>query len=235
MLLAIAPVTLALHAVGTFGADLRSAQPPAAAVAAPCAGDSDGDRQVEIDELVNAVRNALSGCPDSQLGGPRLALRVVLPDEDGSTLRIVAELRHAGGATVAYLSGCSALCRPQFYEAIYFTVIAPNGAEVFIERPCDGPYFCAEWPMEFAPGDHLEQDLRITGTEWKQENADLISYCGDCTEQPLPAGRYTVVARFRYSTDLVQPYPFSQQVVALTEFTWPRSSVARSPSLPFSR
>jgi hypothetical protein len=168
---------------------------------------------------VEAVRNALSGCPGSDGARLQLTLRVVR-SEDGSELRVVAEVGHGGGATVTYLSGCSALCRPALYDPIYFTVIGPTGAEVFIRRPCEGPFFCAPFSAALAPGENLEQELRVVGTQWKQEGADLF-YCGECTEQPLPGGRYIVVARFLYSTDAVQGFPLPQQLVALTEFTWP--------------
>jgi hypothetical protein len=174
---------------------------------------------VQVDELVEAVSNALSGCPGSDPARLQLTLRVVRP-EDGSELRVVAELRHGGGTTVTYLRGCSALCRPALYHPIYFTLIGPSGAEVFVERPCTGPFFCAPFSADLAPGESLEQELRIAGTEWKEEGADLF-YCGECTEQPLAGGRYTVVARFLYSTDVVQGFPPPRQVVAVTEFTWP--------------
>jgi len=197
----------------------------AVCAAAPCAeqppecrGDFDGDQRVSVDELVTAVRNSLQGCPDSEPGDISLSLRVERPANDAG-VRIVAHLLNGRDSAVAYRWGCTTLCRPAFHDAIYFTVIGPNGAEVLVDRPCFGPLFCGERTLQLGAGEQLEQGLTISGIRWDQEDA-TPSYCGTCTERDLDPGRYLVVARFLYSENPDQP-SFPEQIAALAEFTWP--------------
>lgn len=220
-LLARAPILAAIvSAAVALGAPKASSAGTCEQETLECAGDLNGDHRVSVDELVAAVGNALSGCPDSEPRGLSLSVRVERP-EGGAGVRVVAEVRNEGDSPVAYLYGCSALCHPTFYERIYLTVIGPYGDEVPVRNPCLGPLLCGQTFMELAPGDHLEQQLSIAGTRWEQEGEISIVYCGACTERDFDPGLYTVVARFRYSEDLAHPGSSTEQIVALTQFTWP--------------
>lgn len=66
----------------------------------------------------------------------------------------------------------------------------------------------------------MEQTLDITGTEFMQDST-TGGECGTCTQAPLEAGRYKVIAMFQYSTDLNNPWPFPDHIEASAEFDWP--------------
>lgn len=174
---------------------------------------------VGITCLIDAVNNALNGCGPTPT--PTLALSVrVARSPATQTLQAVADLTNSGEVAVSYLTGCSALCRPKFYQAISFQLIGPHGTEAIVEQPCGGVLACAEGPQAFSPGESVEQTLDITGNEFMQD-ATTGGECGTCTQAPLEPGRYKVTARFQYSTDLNNPWPFPDYVEASAEFDWP--------------
>jgi hypothetical protein len=177
------------------------------------------DSSVTISNILRAVNNALDGC---KTGPPSFSLSVhVARNADTQVLQAVADLTNSGGVPVSYLLGCSALCRPKFYQAISFRVIGPQGTEVIAEEPCGSVALCPEYPQVFAPGESTKQALDITGTEWLWDTTSTIFECGTCTPKILQAGRYRVIARFQYSTDLNNPWPFPDYVEASSEFDWP--------------
>ena len=179
------------------------------------------DSSVTISNVLQAVDNALYGCKS---GPPSFSLSVhVERNADTQALRAVANLTNSGGVPVSYLLGCSALCRPKFYQAISFRVVGPEGTEVIVEEPCGGVALCAEYPQVFAPGESTQQVLGITGTEWLWDvtGIPLNGDCGSCIQKALNPGRYTVIARFQYATDLNNPWPFPNSVEASAVFDWP--------------
>ncbi len=176
-----------------------------------------GPAGIEITCLVAAVDNALSGCPLL----PTLSLSVhVARNADTKALRAVADLKNSGSVPVSYLSGCSALCRPKIYQAISLELVGPNATDVFVEYPCGSVLLCPEFPQVFSPGESVEQALDVTGTEWKQDTT-AADECGSCVQENLEPGWYKVIAEFRYSTDLNNPWPFAQHIEASAEFEWP--------------
>ena len=171
--------------------------------------------------LIDAVNNLLSGCPTPP---PTFSLSVrVARNPDTHILQAVADLTNTSEVFVSYLAGCSAQCQPKIYQTISFHLIGPHGTEVIVEDPCGNVLLCAEAPRFFSPGESVEQTLDITGTEFIRDTPSTGSagYCGTCTQEPLESGRYTVTARFQYSTDLNNPWPFTNYIEASTEFDWP--------------
>lgn len=182
---------------------------------------SPNDSSVTISNVLRAVDNALSGC---KTGPPSFSLSVhVARNADTHTLQAVADLTNSGGIPVSYLLGCSAQCRPKMYRAISFRVSGPQGGEVIVEDPCGFVYLCPEFPQVFAPGEFAEQRLDIPGTEsiWDTTGTIFVGDCGTCTQKTLDPGRYTVTARFEYSTDLNNPWPFPDYVETTAAFDWP--------------
>lgn len=176
---------------------------------------------VAISTIIQAVNDALNGCPTTP---PTFALSVhVARNPDTQILQAVADLTNSGEVSVSYLTyltGCSAMCRPKFYQTISFQLIGPHGTEVIVDDPCGGVLLCPEVPQFLSPVESVEQTLDITGTEFIQDTAGA-GLCGSCTQAPLEAGRYKVTARFQYSTDLNNPWDFTDHIETSAEFDWP--------------
>lgn len=133
---------------------------------------------------------------------------------------IDARIAHLGGPPVSYREGCSALCRPPFYDAIYFDVIGPNGEAVFIDDPCGGPFYCPEYLEPLSAGGSRTQTLAVSGTSWKWDRPPS-NQCGLCTESPLADGRYIVTARFEYRIGCDWTHPPEPALTATAELDWP--------------
>jgi hypothetical protein len=179
---------------------------------------------------VIAVNNALNGCPAGPTptpAPPQLALSLeaaALAGEQGFSF--VARLRHRGGATVSYRVGCTARCRPQVYQPIFFELTGPDGKEVVIDYPCGGVLLCPEGLAELRPGEELEETLSITGTAWQQQETDPSNECRGCSEVALAPGRYTAEARFVYGIGSDWSDPFERLVAQRLEFEWPPSAAS---------
>jgi hypothetical protein len=172
---------------------------------------------------VIAVNNALNGCsvaPTPPPPAPELSLIVqAIPHPVERQVEIAADLSHLGGSSVSYWAGCSALCRPAFYRAISFEVIGPDGTQVIIDYPCDGPFFCAQYLEELSPGSSRTQTMTVTGTAWAEGESNFVCY--GCTATPFADGHYVVVASFVYRIGAHSSDPVAPALTATAEFDWP--------------
>lgn len=175
---------------------------------------------VGITCVIDAVNNLLTGCPTPP---PTFSLSVhVARDPVAHTLQAVADLSNSGQVPVVYLYGCSMVCGPKFYNAISFELVGPHNTEVILEAPC-GPFLlCLQGPQIFSPNQFVEQTLDISGSQFMWDTTPTpIDPCGTCTQAPLEPGRYKVIAKFQYSTDLNNPWSFPDHIEASAEFDWP--------------
>jgi hypothetical protein len=192
--------------------------------------DCDSPPGIFVNCAVQAVNNALNGCPAAPTptpAAPQLALEVEAVPRVAEVL-IVARLTHSGGALVSYRDGCTARCRPQFYEPISFELRGPDGVEVIIDYPCGGALLCPEGRRGFSPGQALEQTLSITGVAWEQQKTDPPNECRGCREVALPAGRYAATASFVYAIGDGWSDAVEQRITRRVEFEWPPGAVSSS-------
>ena len=182
--------------------------------------------------FVAAVNNALYGCPGNASSTPTptptppsppelsLVVQVVsFPDE--SRVEITATISNLGAATVSFVSGCTAQCRPTFHEAILFELTGPGGEDVLIDYACRGPYFCAPTREELPPGSSHTQTLTMTGTALAHHERYPGECFEDCAQTPLADGRYLLVARFEYRIGRDRTDPQGPDVTQSAEFLWP--------------
>jgi hypothetical protein len=137
--------------------------------------------------------------PTSTPAPPALELTLdVVPLPDERRVVVVGTIRHRGGSPVSYRSGCTARCRPAFYEPISFTIAGPDGSPVLIDAECMGPYLCPEG-LDALQADFSETTtMSLTGTALAHTETYPGECFTDCLQQPLAAGRYVVTARFVY-------------------------------------
>jgi hypothetical protein len=168
---------------------------------------------------VQAVNNTLYGCPQGTLTD-LFAMDVHINETPGQQqLDIVASVDHLSGPAVSYVTGCTAMCYPQFLRAITVDVTGPSGS-VIIDN-CGAPTYCPEGFMSFPAGVSLQQMISVTGSALEQFcNAD--NPLDGCTTKDLQAGHYSATARFTYrdTPDVRAPEKTISQTV---EFDWPQT------------
>jgi len=93
-----------------------------------------------------------------------------------------------------------------------FTVIGPDGVAVATSDP-KGPWpLCDDGYMPLEPGGDIGDQLVFTGTLYVTDSPVTPS-----PTYPAPAGLYTVVARFNYSTGQLESQTALERTTA---FTW---------------
>jgi len=93
-----------------------------------------------------------------------------------------------------------------------FSVLGPDGAAVWLSDP-KGPWpLCPDGFTPLDPGTEIGDRLVFTGTLY-----DVYSPVTPTPTYPAPAGLYTVVVRFKYSTGGSEPHT---QLERTTTFTW---------------
>ena len=183
-----------------------------------------GPAGVTVSCIIEAVHNALLGCP-GPTPTPAVTLDLQVVQSPGAA-HIVATLTNVSESPVFYLAGCSARCRPLVYRPVSFYVTGPDGSEVIVKSnenpsPCSGPAACPEFAQQISPGEVLDEPLEIDGTAWNVAMSDEVGFCGTCTAEAFAAGRYVVTAHSAYSTDADSIYLPSGQIERTVEFDWP--------------
>jgi hypothetical protein len=111
--------------------------------------------------------------------------------EGSPSVPVVADVRlsNVGTTRVWHCEGCS--CG----NGIGFTVLGPDGDEVWLRDPNAVLPMCPDGVTPLEPGQALGDHLVFAGTLYEagQPTSPSRTY-------PAPAGTYTVVARFSYAT-----------------------------------
>lgn len=159
-----------------------------------------------------------------------LELRAV-PFADEQRVDIVGTIHHRGGSPVSYRAGCTARCRPPFYQPIAVAVAAPDGAPVLLDDECMGPYLCPEGIDTLLPGFSETTTLSLIGTALAHTETYAGECFTDCPQQLLVAGRYLVTARFAYWVGLDRTGP-EGSLSAAVELDWPPAPASRGERRP---
>lgn len=124
--------------------------------------------------------------------GVNLAL-AVSPAEGSPSLPVVADVRlsNVGTTRVWHCEGCS--CG----NGIGFTVLGPEGGEVWLRDPNAQLPACPDGVTPLEPGQALGDHLVFTGALYESGQPTWPS-----PTYLAPAGTYTVVARFSYATSV---------------------------------
>jgi len=142
--------------------------------------------------VATQVQLALTASPGS--GSP--ALPVV----------VNARVDNRGITRVWHCEGCG--CGNGFS----FTVLGPDGVAVATSDPrAQGP-LCPDQDVPLEPGSNLSDRLLFAGTLYVTDSPVTPS-----PTYPAPAGLYTVVARFNYSTGQLRSQVTLERT---TSFTW---------------
>ena len=147
---------------------------------------------------IDAVNNSLEGCSQPTPVSPHLALNLeinALPDQQ--QVEIVATLDHLGGATVSYVTGCSAQCYPEILKPLSFELVGRDGPVIVYD--CGGALYCPEGLTALSAGQSIQQTLSVTGIAFENQ-CDFSSPIGfdGCTQTQLAPGPYRVTATFSY-------------------------------------
>lgn len=117
------------------------------------------------------------------------------PAVGSPSLPVVADVRvsNAGNTRVWHCEGCG--CG----NGIGFTVLGPDGVEVWLRDPNAVVPLCADGVIPLEPGRDLGARLDFTGTLYVKGYPDPK---WPSPTYAAPPGTYTVVARFSYATSV---------------------------------
>jgi hypothetical protein len=152
-----------------------------------------------------------SGCASETThpGATNVKLSLTASPGSGSpSLPVVVDARvdNLGITRVWHCEGCG--CG----TGLSFTVLGPDGVAVATSDP-NGPWpLCPDHTAPLEPGRDIGDRLLFTGTLYV-----INSLSFPTPTYPAPAGLYTVVARFWYSTGQAEPY---LRLERTTTFTW---------------
>jgi hypothetical protein len=117
-----------------------------------------------------------------------------------------AEVTNAGSTRVWHCQGCG--CG----DGVALTVLGPDSVEVRIQDPGHPSPLCPDAFGSFDPGGSLAEHLVFTGTLYSARRPTLPTQT-----YAAPPGTYTVIARFRYKTDMFGQWTSLER---RTAFVW---------------
>ena len=144
---------------------------------------------------------------------------------------IVARVQHEGGASVSSIGGCTGSGIIDA-SSIELALVDELGRLLSREEeyPCGPALLCPKGVRELAAGQSIERNFVFDGTVWvRDELPNPRNGCDGivtpqsrfprCTKMQLPAGRYTVVARYSYCIN--EREQTGGSVESRVTFEWP--------------